>query len=211
MKRVLAVGFGGMTGALLRTGVYMTVADGLGLWLVNIAGSFLIGVAAVRLARKSAELRLLVSTGLIGSFTTFSAFSADWFHYLESSIWLGLVFAGSMTLTCIASAAAGLWIGRRGVASWSASQLVDFWAPSHAICATCWLKAGHGSQKLQPGWLTASVHWCLARLSEAAVYRLFGSRVFSEPLPHFQRWPWMPSKTSKTANGCRAAAIFLLL
>ncbi|WP_142827300.1 fluoride efflux transporter FluC [Planococcus soli] len=117
MKRILAVGVGGMAGALLRAGIYMAVAGGLGLWLVNIAGSFLIGVAAVRLARKSAELRLLVSTGLLGSFTTFSAFSADWFHYLESSVWVGLAFAGSMTVACIASAATGLWIGRRGVAS----------------------------------------------------------------------------------------------
>ncbi|MBT2570511.1 CrcB family protein [Planococcus sp. ISL-110] len=115
MKRILAVGFGGMAGALLRAGVYMAVAGGLGLWLVNIVGSFLIGVAAVRLARQSGELRLLVSTGLLGSFTTFSAFSADWFHHLESSIWLGIAFAGSMTVTCIVSAAAGLWIGRRGV------------------------------------------------------------------------------------------------
>ncbi|EIM06447.1 camphor resistance protein CrcB [Planococcus antarcticus DSM 14505] len=87
----------------------------MGLWLVNIAGSFLIGVAAIRLARKSVELRLVVSTGLLGSFTTFSAFSADWFHYLESSIWLGLAFAGSMMVSCIVSAAAGLWVGRREV------------------------------------------------------------------------------------------------
>lgn len=103
-----------MAGALLRAGVYMAVGGGPGLWFVNMAGSFLIGIAAVRLVRKSGELRLLVSTGLLGSFTTFSAFSADWFHYLESSIWLGLAFAGIMTLACIASAAAGLWVGRRG-------------------------------------------------------------------------------------------------
>lgn len=115
MKRILAVGFGGMIGSLLRAGIYMAVAGGLGLWVVNIAGSFLIGVAAVRLSRQSAELRLLVSTGLLGSFTTFSAFSADWFHYLESSIWLGLAFAVSITVACIASAGAGLWIGRKGV------------------------------------------------------------------------------------------------
>lgn len=104
-----------MAGALLRASIYIAVGGGLGLWLVNIAGSFLIGAAAVRLARQPAELRLLVSTGLLGSFTTFSAFSADWFHYLESSVWLGLAFAGSMTAACIASAAAGLWIGRKGV------------------------------------------------------------------------------------------------
>lgn len=117
MKRILAVGFGGMAGSLLRASVYMAVTGGLGLWIVNLVGSFLIGVAAVRLSRQSAELRLLVSTGLLGSFTTFSAFSADWFHYLESSVWWGIAFAGSMTAACVASAAAGLWVGRKGVAS----------------------------------------------------------------------------------------------
>ena len=117
MKRILAVGFGGMLGSLLRAGVYMAVTGGLGLWVVNLVGSFLIGMAAVRLSRQSAELRLLVSTGLLGSFTTFSAFSADWFHHLESSIWWGLAFAGSMTAVCVVSAAAGLWIGRKGVTS----------------------------------------------------------------------------------------------
>ncbi|WP_223636975.1 fluoride efflux transporter FluC [Planococcus sp. 4-30] len=117
MKRILAVGFGGMIGSLLRAGIYMVAVGGSGLWLVNIAGSFLIGLAAIRLSRKLAELRLLVSTGLLGSFTTFSAFSADWFHYLESSIWLGMAFAGGMTVACVAAAAAGLWVGRRGVQS----------------------------------------------------------------------------------------------
>lgn len=117
MKRILAVGIGGMAGSLLRAVVYMAVTGGLGLWVVNLVGSFLIGVAAVRLRRQSAELRLLVSTGLLGSFTTFSAFSADWFHYLGSSIWWGLAFAGSMTVACVAAAAAGLWVGRKEATS----------------------------------------------------------------------------------------------
>ena len=117
MKQILAVGLGGMIGALLRSGIYMVAADGLGLWLVNLIGSFLIGVAAIRLSHKSAELRLLISTGLLGSFTTFSAFSSAWFHYLESSIWLGIAFAVSMTLACIVAAGAGLWVGRKEVSS----------------------------------------------------------------------------------------------
>ena len=104
-----------MAGSLLRAGIYMAVPGGVGLWLVNITGSFLLGLAAIRLRRQSAELRLLVSTGLLGSFTTFSAFSADWFYYLESSIWSGMAFAGGMTAICIASAAVGLWFGRKGV------------------------------------------------------------------------------------------------
>lgn len=117
MKRILAVGLGGMIGALLRSGIYMVAADGLGLWLVNVIGSFLIGMAAIRLSYKSAELRLLISTGLLGSFTTFSAFSSAWFHYIETSIWLGLVFAISMTMACVAAAGVGLWVGRKEVSS----------------------------------------------------------------------------------------------
>ncbi|TWT02246.1 CrcB family protein [Planomicrobium sp. CPCC 101079] len=112
--RFLAVGLGGMAGALLRAWIYTAVPVGFGIWTVNLAGSFLIGIAAAWLAGKSAELRLFVSTGLIGSFTTFSAFSSDWFHYLDRSLLQGLVFAVGMTTGSVGSAAFGLWIGRKG-------------------------------------------------------------------------------------------------
>ncbi|TWT24654.1 CrcB family protein [Planomicrobium sp. CPCC 101110] len=114
MNRILAVGFGGMAGALLRTWIYAAVPGGFGIWTVNLAGSFLIGAAAAKLAGKPAELRLFVSTGLIGSFTTFSAFSSDWFHYLERSLMEGIAFAVCMTAGSIAAAAFGLWAGRKG-------------------------------------------------------------------------------------------------
>ena len=104
-----------MAGALLRAWIYAGVPGGFGIWTVNLAGSFLIGIAAARLAGKSAELRLFVSTGLIGSFTTFSAFSGDWFYYLNLSIVQGMVFALLMTILCVASAALGLWAGRKRV------------------------------------------------------------------------------------------------
>lgn len=117
MKRILAVGLGGMIGALLLYGIYMVAADDLGLWLVNLIGSFLIGVAAIRLSHKSAEMRLFISTGLLGSFTTFSAFSSAWFYHLESSIWLGIAFAISMTMACVAAAGVGLWVGRKEVSA----------------------------------------------------------------------------------------------
>lgn len=116
MKRFLAVGLGGIIGALLRVGVYATVPGGFGIWAVNLTGSFLIGLAAARLAGSSAELRLFVSTGLLGSFTTFSAFSSDWFHYLDRSPVQGVAFAVCMTFGAIGAAAFGLWIGRKGSA-----------------------------------------------------------------------------------------------
>ncbi|WP_053166022.1 fluoride efflux transporter FluC [Planococcus glaciei] len=116
MKRLLAVGFGGMVGSLLRAGVYAIVPSSMGLWMVNLFGSLLIGWMAARFSHKSAEFRLFLSTGLIGSFTTFSAFSADWFHLLETSFWQGIAFAVAITAASIMAAAAGLALGRkRGV------------------------------------------------------------------------------------------------
>ncbi|MNW12769.1 camphor resistance protein CrcB [compost metagenome] len=47
---------------------------------VNITGSFLIGVFAEVIARKfgaSAEMRVFLITGILGGYTTFSAFSLD--------------------------------------------------------------------------------------------------------------------------------------
>ncbi len=47
---------------------------------VNIVGSFLMGVLIEFLARRtgiSPEVRLFVATGILGGFTTFSAFSLD--------------------------------------------------------------------------------------------------------------------------------------
>lgn len=112
--RILAVGSGGMIGTLLRAVIYSWVPMGIGLWAVNLVGSFLLGFVVSRIMNKSAELRLFVTTGLIGSFTTFSTFSADWFVRLEQSLVQGLAFGLGMTICSVAFAATGLWLGRRG-------------------------------------------------------------------------------------------------
>lgn len=104
-----------MAGSLLRAWIYAAVPGMFSLWLVNIIGSFLIGFAVMKLQGKSAEMRLFISTGLLGSFTTFSAFSNDWFRELESSIIGGAVYGFGMTAAAVAAAFAGLWLGRKGV------------------------------------------------------------------------------------------------
>lgn len=113
MKRVVAVGTGGMLGALARAGIFEAVSSAAGLWAVNLIGSFAIGYAAARFQEKSAEFRLFVSTGFVGSFTTFSAFSADWFSLLEESWLLGIGLAVAMTGASVLAAAGGLAIGRQ--------------------------------------------------------------------------------------------------
>ena len=80
----------------------------IGTFIVNIVGSFLIGVAYVVIVEKQlipAEWRLFFITGILGGFTTFSSFSLEilqsWqeghvllsIFYATSSVILGLLFA----------------------------------------------------------------------------------------------------------------------
>ena len=97
-----AVSLGAAVGGLLRWFAGMALN---GLWpgfplgtlLVNCLGGALIGVAMVWFSRSPDELlRLLLVTGLLGGFTTFSSFSA------ES---LGLVQRGDLGLALLHSAA----------------------------------------------------------------------------------------------------------
>jgi CrcB protein len=77
---------GGGFGAALRHGVnqaclaYFGPALPYGTFFVNLAGSLLMGVLAGLFLLQgvgSPELRLLLTTGILGGFTTFSAFSLD--------------------------------------------------------------------------------------------------------------------------------------
>ncbi len=79
----LLVALGGAVGAVLRyaVGVWAVQAGPNVRWpwgtlVVNLVGSLAIGLLAPTLARNDA-LRLLVVTGVLGGFTTFSAFSFD--------------------------------------------------------------------------------------------------------------------------------------
>ena len=81
----LQVGIGGAIGSCLRYGaglaVLRLVGPGgfpLGVIAVNILGSFLMGIFAVlTIERELAHLNPLVMAGLLGGFTTFSAFSLE--------------------------------------------------------------------------------------------------------------------------------------
>jgi CrcB protein len=82
----LIVFLGGGIGAALRHGVNLTAARMLGTsfpcgtFLVNVTGSFAMGLIAAYFAFKgdaTQHWRLFLTTGILGGFTTFSAFSLD--------------------------------------------------------------------------------------------------------------------------------------
>ncbi len=83
---VILVAAGGAVGSVARylVGVWSVRMLGLafpwGTLIVNLVGSFAIGLLTELIARRfnaSMELRLLLVTGFLGGFTTFSAFSLD--------------------------------------------------------------------------------------------------------------------------------------
>ncbi len=84
MLNVLYVGLGGFLGCTLRYGANLLAPKLLGgqfpyaTLFVNAIGAFLIGlIMTLGEPRVSAELRLFLVTGLLGGFTTFSAFSFE--------------------------------------------------------------------------------------------------------------------------------------
>jgi CrcB protein len=111
VSKILVVALGGAFGASLR---YLTAAftHGLlghafpyGTLLVNLLGSFLIGYLVVVLPEShshSSMLRLLLITGVLGGFTTYSAFSIETLTLLQEGQVLkaGLNIALTL-LTCL--------------------------------------------------------------------------------------------------------------
>ena len=117
MSQILAVAIGGAVGALARYGVSaaMVAAFGprfpLGTLFVNVAGSFTMGwLFALFTGRMevSPELRLLLTTGLLGAFTTFSTFSVETLVLLQAGRW---VAGAANVLLSVALCLAAAWLG----------------------------------------------------------------------------------------------------
>ena len=114
MTPVISVALGGALGAVLRYGIGLTVVFPLGTLAVNVAGSFVIGLVWVWLAARGLQQWLpFVMTGLLGGFTTFSAFSLDALRLVEQGriTAAGGYVVASVILSLLACAA-GLWIAR---------------------------------------------------------------------------------------------------
>ena len=95
MKAWLLVAAGGGGGAMLRhlVGILCKGAAGgfpVATLTVNVIGCFFIGLAV----DMENETRLLVVTGLLGGFTTYSAFGLESLQLLRQSVGLGLLHIG---------------------------------------------------------------------------------------------------------------------
>ncbi len=122
MTSVLLVFLGGGLGSALRYGAGLAAVQLFGAafpWgtlIVNVSGCFIMGLLARSLPLAEAgiaDYRLLLMTGLLGGFTTFSAFSLDaaqlWMRH-ETGAALGYIAAS--VIASLAGVALGLWLGK---------------------------------------------------------------------------------------------------
>ncbi len=115
LKTILLVSLGASGGACLR----YAISKGLShtpqqfpTFIINSAGSFLMGIAVVLIYKKlpepwSATLALLFIAGFLGSFTTYSTFSKDLYLTLDRGFFPFLFFSLSQVLLGLGLFAAG--------------------------------------------------------------------------------------------------------
>ena len=119
VKSILLIGLGSFIGGVLRHLLSCCLNDSvvkgfpLGTLAVNLAGCFLLGVLYGffdRGALINQELRIFLTIGLCGGFTTFSTFSLEGLTLLEQKKWL---LGGSYVALSLGLCLAGVALGRR--------------------------------------------------------------------------------------------------
>jgi CrcB protein len=116
MNLILAIAVGGGLGSVAR---HYAIATANNMWgqafpygtlLVNVLGSFIIGVLMEAMALKwqvSLETRAFLVTGFLGGFTTFSAFSFDVLKLVDTDQYLS---ASLYVLSSVALSLAAIFL-----------------------------------------------------------------------------------------------------
>jgi CrcB protein len=123
MLNYLFVALGAALGGAARYGVYNIVARfsspvrPLGTLAVNIVGSFLLGVLIFAFKAEGAldeRLKLLLTVGFCGGFTTFSTFSLETAYLIRrEEYWNAAANAGLNVFLTVAGVAAGYLVVRK--------------------------------------------------------------------------------------------------
>ena len=109
------IAIAGAAGALLRYGVGRAVqpeAFPAATLAVNVSGSFAIGFLAALFAERGGlppELRTALVVGLLGSYTTFSAFSLETLRLAQDGSWAPAALNVALN---VAGALAAAWAGQ---------------------------------------------------------------------------------------------------
>jgi CrcB protein len=122
MKNVLLVFVGGGLGSAARfvVATWMLAAFGpafpWGTLTVNVVGCFLLGIVVqVGLTTEllSADARLLLATGVMGGFTTYSTFNYETLGYIqEGNASMAALYVASTGVSCLVAGVLGVTVAR---------------------------------------------------------------------------------------------------
>jgi CrcB protein len=97
MANIFLIGIGGFLGAISRYGVALWIGQRwgrsfpFGTFVINVSGSFLIGLFMSLLTERfmvNPQWRLMLVVGFLGAYTTFSTFEYETSALLKDSEWL---------------------------------------------------------------------------------------------------------------------------
>ena len=87
-----------------------------GTLLINLTGSLLLGLFMALTAERLSidpRLRLLIATGFLGAYTTFSTFTYESLSLLlKGAVWAGLLNVLGSTVLGLLAVGIGIWIGK---------------------------------------------------------------------------------------------------
>jgi CrcB protein len=114
MTSMLLVALGGALGASARYGVSLWAGQAFSAsfpaatLLVNAVGCFAMGALAAWLGKDQSGLLLFLGAGVLGGFTTFSAFSIETLRLLQDGAWTtALVYGLASVVLAVGACAAG--------------------------------------------------------------------------------------------------------
>jgi CrcB protein len=122
MWRVLIIALGGAVGTALRYGLAVGSTRWLGLsfpWgtlLANVLGSLCLGFvmeAAGERELLGVSMKLVIGTGVLGGFTTYSSFNLETIRLAEQGAWArAAIYLGATVITCLAAGVGGVALAR---------------------------------------------------------------------------------------------------
>ena len=122
MGRLALISLGGAFGTaaryLLSVWLLRTLGPAFpyGTLAVNVIGSFLLGVimqAGLDTTILSPTARVVLGTGVMGGFTTYSTFNYETLQYLQQGAWAAAgLYVATTLFVCLAAGGLGVWLAR---------------------------------------------------------------------------------------------------
>lgn len=114
-QTILAIGFGGFLGAIARayavhfTNKHIPLEFPLGILLVNLVGSFIIGVLIAYFSHYTVSIstKAFLTTGFLGALTTYSTFAIETYLLFGTSIYLAILNISLNLIGTIVAAGSG--------------------------------------------------------------------------------------------------------